>query len=143
MTEAISDDAFNLIVTEEDSNEAYYTRHFTLFDRYGDSTLTAMFSAWQAATGQEEISGVNVGHAVEPRLVGYGGGGTTGGYVPALLKQYHRQCRLRVCRVPQRESKCPHGRHQQWFPRSLSDDLTDHSAPRKAGRVSKFPLIRA
>jgi len=28
----ISDDAFNLIVTEEDSSEAYYTRHYQHFD---------------------------------------------------------------------------------------------------------------
>ncbi len=28
----ISDDAFNLIVTEEDSNEAYYARHYQHFD---------------------------------------------------------------------------------------------------------------
>lgn len=28
----ISDDAFNLIVTEEDSDEAYYTRHYQHFD---------------------------------------------------------------------------------------------------------------
>lgn len=29
---AISDDAFDLIVTEEDSSEAYYTKHYTHFD---------------------------------------------------------------------------------------------------------------
>src|SRR5579872_3292904 len=28
----ISDDAVNLIVTEEDSSEAYYTRHYTHFE---------------------------------------------------------------------------------------------------------------
>lgn len=32
MTLAISDDAFNLIVAEEDSNAAYYARHYTHFD---------------------------------------------------------------------------------------------------------------
>ena len=38
MSATISDDAFNLIVTEEDSNEAYYTRHYQHFEWPGGAS---------------------------------------------------------------------------------------------------------
>jgi hypothetical protein len=52
---------------------------------YGD------FAAWQAATGQEKVGGVNSGLVMEPRLFVNGGGGTTGGYAPASLNAYRLQ----------------------------------------------------
>ena len=38
MAATISDDAFNLIVTEEDSSEAYYTKHYEHFDWPGGAS---------------------------------------------------------------------------------------------------------
>ena len=70
---------------------------FTGNDYYGNgqwlwaNTNYTTYSAWQTATGAEKISGSNVGHQVEPRLVVYGGGGTVGGYVPASLTEYQLQ----------------------------------------------------
>jgi len=46
------------------------------------------FAAWQAATGQEKIGGVNVGFNVNPNLNSAGGGGTLDGYNPGALSAY-------------------------------------------------------
>lgn len=58
---------------------------------YKAGTVAGTVSAWQSATGQEKISGRNVGHTFEPRLVVYGGGGAIGAYIPASLPQYEPQ----------------------------------------------------
>lgn len=75
---------------------------FTGNDYWGNATFTwngtnypgavgTAFANWQTASGQEKISGSNVGVTKEPRLVVYGGGGDTGGYVPASLTEYQLQ----------------------------------------------------
>jgi hypothetical protein len=51
----------------------------------------ASFSAWQTATGQEKISGSNVGLTSNPRIYVPGGGFTNAGYVPANLMAYNLQ----------------------------------------------------
>ncbi len=84
-------------VQENNANSGSHT--FTRNDywrSYGETfswngTTYSTFAAWQTATGQERISGSNVGLTVNPLLNAAGGGGTTGGYVPAALPQYQLQ----------------------------------------------------
>jgi hypothetical protein len=51
-------------------------------------TAYSTFAAWQTATSQEKIGGVNVGLTSDPSLVIPGGGGTIGGYNPAQPSAY-------------------------------------------------------
>ena len=71
-------------------NDYFYGRGTTSGISWGSRTYST-FAAWQIATGQEMIKGANVGYTVEPRLVVYGGGGVTGGYVPESLNEYQLQ----------------------------------------------------
>jgi len=54
---------------------------------YLGTTYTSL-SSWQSATGQEEISSVNVGLTVNPAFNNGGNGGTVHGYAPQNLAQY-------------------------------------------------------
>lgn len=56
-----------------------------------NSTNYTTFAAWQTATGQEKIAGINKALTVNPQLAGAGTGGVTGGYNPALLPGYVAQ----------------------------------------------------
>jgi hypothetical protein len=68
----------------------YYT-YGAAFAVLWNGTGYASFSAWQTATGQEKISGSNVGLTVNPQVYVAGGGWANGGYVPANLYAYELQ----------------------------------------------------
>lgn len=53
-----------------------------------NGTSYTSFSAWQTATAQEKISGINVGLTSDPTLNSPGGGGTVGGYVTTQPSAY-------------------------------------------------------
>lgn len=63
-------------------NNDYFTTGS--FNIYWNSTNYSTFAAWQTATGQEKISGVNVGLTSNPLLTNPGGGGTCGTQPPQL-----------------------------------------------------------
>jgi hypothetical protein len=56
-----------------------------------NGTSYGSFSAWQTATGQEKISGVNVGLTSDPKLYVPGGGFITAGYSPQKMQAYNLQ----------------------------------------------------
>lgn len=56
-----------------------------------NSTTYGSFAAWQTATGQEKISGANVGLTSNPSLTSPGSGPTCGGYCGATLTAYQLQ----------------------------------------------------
>ena len=66
-------------------NDYYNTGSFSI--RWNSTTYTT-FAAWQTATSQEKVGGVNVGLTSNPQLSAPGTGGTVGGYQPALLSAY-------------------------------------------------------
>jgi hypothetical protein len=53
-----------------------------------NGTSYSSFSAWQTATSQEKIAGVNVGLTSNPTLQNPGSGGTVGGYIPPAPTAY-------------------------------------------------------
>jgi len=66
-------------------NDWFNTGNFSML--WNGNTYTT-YSSWQTATGQEKISGSNVGKTSNPLLMSPGAAGVTGGYAPALLKAY-------------------------------------------------------
>lgn len=54
----------------------YFVQGSASFVRWGPSGFYSSLSAWQTATGEEQISGVNVGTTANPLLVAPGSGGT-------------------------------------------------------------------
>ena len=70
----------------------YYTYGRPISLTWSGTTYTS-FAAWQTATGQEKIGGVNVGLTSNPSLYVPGGGFINGGngYVPAKLMAYNLQ----------------------------------------------------
>jgi len=68
-------------------NNYYTTGAFTV--NWG-GVVYSSYSAWQTATGQEKISGIDVGHTLDPKLVSPGNGGTIGGdgYAPPAPTAY-------------------------------------------------------
>jgi hypothetical protein len=85
------------LVQENNANSGSHT--FTGNDYWGGDVETfswngatySTFAEWQTATGQERISGSNVGMTINPLLNDAGGGGIAGGYMPAALAQYQLQ----------------------------------------------------
>lgn len=63
----------------------------TAFSITWNSITYTSFAAWQTATGQEKISGTNVGFNVDPKLFAPGSGGTVGGYNASSLAAYNLQ----------------------------------------------------
>jgi lysophospholipase L1-like esterase len=66
-------------------NDYYTTGSFQI--NWGGIAYTS-YALWQTATGQEKISGVNVGLTSNPMLSSAGGGGTCGGYAPPCPTNY-------------------------------------------------------
>jgi len=66
-------------------NDYYNTGTFSI--RW-NSTTYATYAAWQTATGEEKIAGVNVGKTSNPLLVNPGSAGVSGGYNPAAVTGY-------------------------------------------------------
>ena len=96
--------ANNLLISETDTGYPFVnldqtdsTYTLTGNDYYGNGTWLwsgttyTTFAAWQSATGQEKIGGVNVGLTKSPQAVTYGYSGAISGYVPASLTQYQLQ----------------------------------------------------
>ncbi len=70
-------------------NDYYTTGTFSL--TWNATTYTS-FASWQTATGQEKISGVNVGLTSDPQLTSPGSGGTIGlPFTPSSLTAYQLQ----------------------------------------------------
>lgn len=63
-------------------------RNTGTFSIVWNGTTYTTFAAWQTATGQEKMGGVNKALTVDPQLAGAGTGGTTNGYNPSLLPGY-------------------------------------------------------
>jgi hypothetical protein len=61
------------------------------FSLVWNATTYTTFSSWQTATGQEKISGSNVGLTSNPLLNNPGGGGTVHGYAPPAPTAYDLQ----------------------------------------------------
>jgi hypothetical protein len=64
----------------------WFTNSTTTFVWLGVTYMS--FAAWQTASGQEKIAGVNVGLTSDPMLVSPGAGGTVGGYTTAQPSAY-------------------------------------------------------
>lgn len=77
------------MLTEVDTTTAYtfagneYFSEGTPTWKWNGVTYTS-FASWQTATGQEKISGANVGFNVDPKLFAAGLGGTLDGLTPKL-----------------------------------------------------------
>lgn len=69
-------------------NDYYTAGSFSI--AWGGTTYTS-FASWQTATGQEKISGSNVGLTSNPSLTSPGSGGTVNGYQPPAPTAYHLQ----------------------------------------------------
>ena len=68
----------------------YYTYETGYRFTWNKSSYTSL-AAWQAATGQEKLDGVNVGLTTNPQIYALGGGSINGGYIPAKLMAYNLQ----------------------------------------------------
>jgi hypothetical protein len=66
-------------------NDYWSTGNFSV--RWAGVTYDSLVG-WQAASGQEMIEGINVGHNADPLLTNPGGAGTTNGYAPTRLSAY-------------------------------------------------------
>ncbi len=68
-----------------------FTIRWSGYTSASDTGFYNSLASFQAATGQEKISGISVGTTLDPKLNSPGSGGTIGGYNPALPAGYQVQ----------------------------------------------------